>query len=213
MMAISLAFKKGVNVPFKKGEILMSPKKTPRGVYLITEGFVVSYSQSSSGKRRIQTILKKNDIFPLVWAISDVLKNVYIETLSDGNALLLDKEIFLDYINNTHEATVELITILLNMLSTYVDRVDNLENDTVREKVITRILFYSNRFGVSEDGKIAIDLPITHKLIAESISVSRENVTRELKILEKKKLISFKKRQLIISDIKRLSEELQNKRD
>jgi CRP-like cAMP-binding protein len=210
MSAISDLFKKGKTVHFKKNNFFISPKKVPEGIFQITEGFIYSYSQSTSHKKRIQTILKKGDIFPLAWAISleTVRHDMYVQALTDGSVQLIEKNIFLDLINNSHGAALEIISVLLMYLSTYVDRVENLEEDTVRDKLINRLLFFVNRFGVQDGEKFLIDLPITHRLIAESISVSRENVTRELKSLENKKLITFKNRQLIVLDHEKLKEEL-----
>jgi CRP-like cAMP-binding protein len=210
MSAISDLFQTGKTVQFKKNDFFITPKNEPHGIYQISEGFIYSYSQSVSHKKRIQTILKKGDIFPIAMAINidTVRRDMYVQALTDGSAQLIEKEIFLDCINKSHNATLEIVDVLLMYLIVYVDRVENLEEDTARDKLIYRLLFFASRFGMNEGGKIFIDLPITHKLIAESISVSRENVTRELKALEKKKLITFNNHQLIILDIHKLREEI-----
>jgi CRP-like cAMP-binding protein len=210
MSAITDLFKKGKTVHFKKNDFFISPKKVPEGIYQITDGFIYSYSQSPSHKKRIQTILKKGDIFPLAWTIriDTARRDMYMQALTDGSVLLIEKKIFFDYINKSHKASLEIISELLMYLSTYVDRVENLEEDTVRAKLINRLRFFANRFGIEEGKRLLINLPITHKLIAESISVSRENVTRELKVLEKRKIITFNNRQLIILDLQKLKEEL-----
>jgi CRP/FNR family transcriptional regulator, cyclic AMP receptor protein len=206
MTILSKLFKKGETIAFKKNEFFLSSQKSPKGIYQITQGYIYSYSESKTHKKRIQTVLKKDDIFPIAWAITSVRNKMFVQALTDGTAQLIKKEDFLDYVNSSHKAALEIISVLLVYLNTYVDRVENLEYDTVREKVINRILFFEKRFGNKNEKGVMIDLPITHKLIAESISVSRENVTRELKILEKEKVISFKNRQLFITDVKKLEE-------
>ncbi|HSW97079.1 MAG TPA: Crp/Fnr family transcriptional regulator [Candidatus Saccharimonadales bacterium] len=209
MSTLTDLFKDGKTVHFKKKEFFITPKKEPLGIYQVTEGFIVSYSQSTTHKRRIQTILKKGDVFPLAWTINSntVRHDMYIQAISDGSMQLVEKEVFIKYINTSHKAALDVIDILLVYLRTYVDRVENLEEDTVRQKLKNRLLFFVNRFGIPDGETIRIELPITHKLIAESINVSRENVTRELKILEKKKIISFTYRQLVIVDLQKLQED------
>lgn len=206
MSAITDLFKRGTDVRFKKGDLFVSPHDEPLGIYQINEGFVYSYSKTMTHKKRIQMILKKGDVFPISLAITnDSARNtMYVQALTDGSARMIKKKSFLDFINSSHIAALEIISVLLIYLRIYVDRVENLEEDTVREKLKKRILFFASRFGVNEGKTIRIDLPLTHKLIAESISVSRENVSRELKALEKAKIISFKDRQLFIIDSKRL---------
>jgi CRP/FNR family cyclic AMP-dependent transcriptional regulator len=210
MSAISDLFRKGTTVQFKKNDFFISPKKEPQGIYHIKEGFVYSYSQSPSHKKRIQTILKKGDIFPIAWTINNnnARKDMYVQAFTDGLADKIEKKVFVDYINNSQEAALEVVDVLLMYLSIYVDRVENLEEDTVRAKLINRLLFFASRFGFTKGRNVYIDLPLTHNLIAESISVSRENVTREMKALENKKVISFNKHQLVITDIKHLKKEL-----
>ena len=208
MSAITDLFKRGTTVQFKKRDFFVSPHDEPQGIYHISEGFVYTYSKTVTHKKRIQMILKKGDVFPISLAIinDSARNNMYVQALTDGSARLITKKSFLDFINTSHIAALEIITVLIMYLRVYVDRVENLEEDTVREKLKKRILFFASRFGVNEDKAIRIDFPLTHKLIAESISVSRENVSRELKSLEKAKIISFKNRQLFIIDSKRLIE-------
>lgn len=212
MTTLAKLFREGTIVSFKKGDILISPKKKPKGIYRITQGFIYSYSKSFGNKKRIQMILKKGDVFPLAWAVNNTQKDVYVEALTDTTTEHVTKDIFLTHVKNNQNATWEMISILISYLSVYVDRVDNLEFDTVREKVLNRILFFTERFGKKKAATSEVDLPITHKLIAESISVSRENVTRELKLLEKKRVIAFKNHQLIVNS-KELEEELRTLRE
>src|SRR5579872_5529484 len=147
MSAISDLFQKGTTVKFKKNDFFISPEKKPQGIYQITEGFVYSYSQSPSHKKRIQTILKKGDIFPIAWTINNnnARRDMYVQALTDGSALTIEKKVFLDYITNSQKAALEVIDVLLMYLSVYVDRVENLEYDTVREKLINRLLSFIQR--------------------------------------------------------------------
>lgn len=208
MSALTELFQQGKTVQFKKNDLFISPKKAPLGIYLITDGFIFSYSQSATNKKRIQTILKKGDLFPLAWFVTNgnARRDMYVQALTDGTAQMIQKEVFLDFMNKSHLATLEIVDVLLMYLSIYVDRVENLEEDTVKDKLIKRLLFFANRFGIKDGQNIRIDIPITHKLIAESISVSRENVSRELKALENEKIIAFEERQLVVLDIERLKE-------
>lgn len=211
MAALSKLFETGKKVAFEKNQLILSPSKKSDEVYQITNGFIVTYIKSSSGKKRIQTILKKGDIFPLSLASKNMQTHIYAETLSDAEANVIPKEVLLNKINTSHEVSLEVIAVLLMYVTTFSSRLDNLEYETVRKKVINRLLFFANRFGGKKDKHVVLHVPITHKLIAESISSSRENVTRELKLLERKNLISFKNRTFVVLDITLLQKELEEK--
>jgi CRP-like cAMP-binding protein len=209
MDVLSELFKKGKTVSFTKNQVIMSPKKKPNGIYKITKGFIVTYILPATQKKRIQTILKRGDMFPLAWAIHNTNTNVYIEAITDGSAQMIKKEVFLKTIKQRQDAALEIISHLLVYLGIYMERVDNLEYDSVQKKVISRMLFFANRFGKKKGDAFTIELPLTHKFIAESINVSRENVTRELNVLEKNKIISFKNHQLTVLNSKQLQKFLE----
>src|SRR5438309_2187588 len=64
MKRLHAIFREAKHQEFKKGDIILSPNKKTTAVYQITKGFVVSYTKSEEGKRKIQTILKSGEIFP-----------------------------------------------------------------------------------------------------------------------------------------------------
>jgi len=203
-------FSKGGIIKYKKNDTILSPKISPRGIYQIKSGFVYSYSLTSDYKKRIQSILKPGEIFPLLWAIAHSPQRFYTKALTDVTLSIISKDLFLAKLYKDKDLTRRLIEIFAEYLNMYVERVENLELKTSRKKIIGRILHFSSRFGVKKNGEIYIQIPVTHNLIAQSINLSRENVTRELSKLEKEKLINFKKGKLAILDLKRLKDEIDN---
>ena len=55
---------------------------------------------------------------------------------------------------------------------------------------------------------VIIKLKFTHRDIASLAGISRETASREWEILERKKIIKYEKKQIIIEDIKKLEKEL-----
>ena len=67
----------------------------------------------------------------------------------------------------------------------------------------------AKRFGkVEADGEITIMLPLTHQDIADIAGISRETASLAINKLEKKKIITYKKRLIAIKNIETLEEEL-----
>jgi CRP-like cAMP-binding protein len=190
---------------FNKNQLIIAPDKNPSGVYKIIDGFVVVYGNPVAGKRKIQAILKPGDFFPLVWTIQNKQKNLCFAALTKCTTCFVTKQNFLHVLNTNKKAADEIINMFATYLSMYIDRVDNLECENLQKKLVSRLLFFTSRFGKKVGEGITIEVPLTHSLIAESINVARENVTRELKILKDKKLLSFAKRHLVILNPKKLS--------
>ena len=99
---------------------------------------------------------------------------------------------------------------IIIILAAYVDRVDNLEYTKAYSRLIQRLLLMSERFGKEYNGSVILEIPVTHKDIANTISLTRETTSRELLKLEKKKLISQKGHILVVNDIKKLRKELES---
>jgi CRP-like cAMP-binding protein len=97
---------------------------------------------------------------------------------------------------------------LASQLQVFVDRLDNLEYKKASERVAYSLLFLASRFGVRQGLKVRIAAPITHTLLADSINLARESVSRELKKLENDRFVIHKDHQFIIEDVDGLTQSL-----
>jgi CRP/FNR family transcriptional regulator len=90
---------------------------------------------------------------------------------------------------------------LAQQFRAYSDRLDNLEFNKASDRVIYRLLFLASRFGIREGNDIRIDLPITHEILANSVGLARESVSREAEKLEKANLIQRAGQNIVIKDV------------
>lgn len=118
------------------------------------------------------------------------------------------KKEFMDFIISDNKYLLEIITRISAMLGIYANRVDNLEHTKAYLRVILRLLYMAERFGRHYSNSIILDIPITHKDIADTIGLTRETASRELEKLTKKGIISQKGHLIVINDIKKLNREL-----
>src|SRR5579883_2570487 len=76
-------FKKGTQTAYKKKSITFSPTIPPKGMYRIQSGFTYTYSLTKDNKKRIQTILKTGDIFPLIMNTMGTPFLFYMEAITN----------------------------------------------------------------------------------------------------------------------------------
>ena len=193
---------------YKKGEVIIRPDTTPAGIYYIVGGFVKIYSLTEDGEERLHIIYRPGEVFPLMWALDKIQKDVFYEALTEVAAQRVPKEKFLNFIKTNPEVLFELAKLLSSVFEIFVDRVENLEIARSYPRLIARILFLAKRFGEKENDSIVIKAPLTHKDIADSIAISRETASRDISKLEKKGIVSYKNHFIEIKDVKELEGEL-----
>jgi CRP/FNR family transcriptional regulator len=87
------------------------------------------------------------------------------------------------------------------MYRIHSERLLNLEYRTVRERLVSFLLTMSTRFGKETEEGLVIEVPLRHQDIASSINASREPASREIAVLERKKLIENKHSYIVLKDV------------
>lgn len=194
-------FKQGRLLTYRKGEIILRAAEEPSGVYCIEQGFIRVYSITDQGEENTHVIYKAGEVFPLIWAFNNIARNVFYESLDVSQLWWLSKDEFLHLAKTSHKVSYLVLYQAVNQFHIFADRLDNLEYTDALEKVVYRLLYLAGRFGQKKSKKIIINAPITHQLIASSINLARETVSREIEILEHKGLVSHQKRLIVLNDI------------
>lgn len=197
-------------VAYKKRQIIMRPAEVPQGVYHIEKGYLKVYSITQDGEEKLHIVYGPSDIFPLIWVFNNVTKNLFYEALDDVTVTCAKREAFLAFLKKDPGSLFTLANHIIDMFNVFSDRVDNLELTKAYPRLVARLLFLSNRFGMEKQGKIRIQAPLTHKDIANSINMTRETASREFEKLEKKGLVSYENHLIVIHDRKKLEGELQH---
>lgn len=192
---------------YSKGEVILDAEQRS-DVYYIESGFVKVYAINGQGELYTHIIYKSGELFPVMWTFNDSIQNVFYEAVTPTVVRHTSKEKFLAFAKGSVEAAYALIVQVSQQFFVYTSRVDNLEYRSARERVVYRLLFLGHRFGIKQADGIYIEVPLTHELLASTINLVRESVSRELEKLEKKQLISYKNRHIVIHDTQKLNEEL-----
>lgn len=188
-------FKESQLIQVKKGEII-----PPTSIYSIKNGFVLL-----TAKNKVYLILKKGELFPVARIFSTVSNILSFKAHTDCQLLSLPKTNFSKAVWKNPKVALEFIYYLINYLNMYIDRVTNLEIEGARRKIAYRLLFFKDRFGKKTTKGILIDIPLTHLLIASSLNLSRETVSRELSRLEQEAIIKISYQKIIIKNSKKLA--------
>lgn len=191
---------------YTKGEILVRADDDPLGVFYLKEGFVKQYAISHSGDELVINVFKPIAFFPMNWAINQTPNKYFYEAMSDVELWRAPREEVITFIKNNPDVLYDLISRVFSGVDGLLTRMTYLMSGSAYARLITELLIYVNRFA---KGNSPATLTISEKDIAAQSGLTRETVSREVKILKEKKLVTSVKHQLIIQDVAKLTVELE----
>jgi len=197
-------------IEYKKGEMLIRGGDVPQFIWYLTKGYVKKYAISKKGDEVVVNIFKPISFFPMSHAVNDAENNYYYEALTDVIASKAPKEDVKQFIQNSTDVLYDLLQRVYRGTDGMENRMTFLMGGSAYERVITEILIYLKRFSDlgTKQPDHSISMRISEKDLAASSGMTRETVSREMRVLKEKKLISFEKNQLLVFSIKQLEKEL-----
>lgn len=179
-------------------------------VHYIREGYVGLYGQVGR-VRRLLFVYKKGDIIPMFDGTEDPLKRVYVYVaMKRLHVRTLPREKFEQSLAEPNNSQAMLhYTRTISELQ--FERINNMQQTQVLSRLIERLLFFSRRLGQEENGKIKIDVPLSHVDIATSIGATRETVNRYMRQLEDRGLIQVRRQRITINAPQKLQQLLYQK--
>ena len=194
-------FSRFKNFNYKKDEVILRPGDVPQGISFVKTGFVRLYSFSKEGKELTLVIYKPEDFFPVVWTFRGDRPSIYyFETLSDVQIYRCPREEFVDFLDKNHDVFVEVNDHILERFQVALRRMQYLTFGNSTSKLASILMICGKDFGGEKDGGIEIQIPLTHKNIADLVGVTRETVSVELKKLEKRGLVGYNSKLIVIKD-------------
>ncbi|MEO8105582.1 MAG: Crp/Fnr family transcriptional regulator [Candidatus Saccharibacteria bacterium] len=202
-------FTKGQPLELNKGELVLSSASATDGVFYISTGFVKIYSISDAGEEYVHIVYGPGELFPLLATyLNFATDSLFYEALSETLVWRMSRDWFMRFIAGSIEASNAMALQLAQQFQFFSERVDNLEYKKASERVAYSLLFLANRFGVRKGQSIVIEAPITHDLLASSVNLARESVSREFEKLERENIVERAAHHIVITDVNRLTDKL-----
>lgn len=193
---------------YKKGEILIRADEKPSGVYYPISGRVKKYAISKKGDELIVNIFKPISFFPMSHALNQLQNNYFYEAMEDLELIKAPVEDVVVFLEKNPDVTLDLLKRVYRGNEGLLTRMTYLMAGNAYSRLIAELIIIAKRFGQRKGQEVTI--LTSEKDLATQVGMTRETVSREIKILKDKKLITFLKGKLIVTDINLLEEELGN---
>lgn len=193
---------------YDKDQIIIHADDIPSGVFYVKNGFVKMSTILETGRELTLNIFKPGTYFPMLWAIANVQNTYYYKTFTPVELQRAPSDEILKFVKGNPEVLLELINRILRGVSGLLINIEHQLSGNSYQRVIAALVLATNRFGVKgKKGLMIIKLPLTHQDIADIAGITRETVSLSMKKLEKKKILSYKGRTLIITNVEALNKE------
>lgn len=204
---IDTFFSQFKNQKYKKGEILIRADEEPTAVFFLKNGAIKQYAISKKGEELVINIFKTVAFFPMGWAINNTKNDYYYEAITDAEIIKAPREKVLDFLKSNPDVLYDLVQRIYRGLDGLFTRMTYMMSGGAYDRLITEIVIQAKRFGKGKtDGQL--ELHVSEKELAAQAGMTRETVSREIKILKEKGFVTFSKNTLEIHDLSKLEEEL-----
>jgi CRP-like cAMP-binding protein len=193
---------------YRAGQHLIQPDQTPKGIFCLIEGNVRVYTISQDGVELTINIFKPISFFPVGWAINATENKYYYQAMSNSNCRVASKQAFNEFISREPDVVLDLLHRIYKGLDGYFLRMESLLSGSAYYKTIVHLIIQTRRFGQHFGVEGAFHLKLTQREIASLSGLTRETVSREIKKLQDREIISYEKGILTVQDLQKLEREL-----
>lgn len=185
---------------FDKGELILVQGETPDCVYILKKGVVKTYNLTSQGEEKPIGFDIQGDIFPLAWAFGQVNRiSYYHEAFTKCELYCVPREDYKAYITKNTPRLMGVFDKFMSKYVLYQLRINALEQSKAAAKVLNTIHFLCLSFGVEiKKDVVKIQIPFTQQDLANFMGLTRETTGIELKKLQRKGVLTYKRQNYII---------------
>ncbi len=171
-------------------------------------GGVGQFARSKSNDRLIFAY-KAGEIFPLkpIELSSSTGRTYIYKALNSVKLHRITNSQFKSMLKQ-QDNTIKFLKYALHIIQQQTERIDNLQEEQIVQRLLERLVYIANRFGIQDGDSFIISIPMSHVDLATSINTTRETVNRHMKNFEKLGILSLRKKIIRIKSIQQVRDML-----
>lgn len=189
---------KGGNL-YKRGQNIFYEGTRPSGLYCINFGKVKIYKIDQSGKEQIVRLAKAGDVLGYRSLISGELYSSFAAPLEDSLICFIPRSVFFSLLQTNANLSMKIMKILSQDLKSAENRIANMAQKPVRERLAEALLILREFYGL-EDDEATLGVALTREDLANVVGTATETVIRLLSEFREDKIIALKGRKIKILD-------------
>ena len=183
---------------YEKGQMILLEESMGETFFIITQGAVKVTRLSADGREVILAMLGESDFFGEMSLLDGEGRSANIVANEYAKVLTLSRSDFLDCLESYPKIAIALLEELAIRLRKSDQQIESLSLSDSEHRIGITLIRLAGELGSIKQGHVTVkNLPYQQD-IANMAGTSRETVSRTLKLLEDKKLVRRKNRNLTI---------------
>lgn len=180
---------------FARHDFIFRSGDPGRNVYVLEQGRAKIYKESDTGKELILWFCFPGEMFGLAEASRGGCRDVFAQACTNAVVHRIPRERFSQFLRERHDVAVQVIDLLSCRLRVLGDIMTNLATENVSSRIIKLLLRLCSRYGSVSRGcelideslerAVCLDIPLTHREIADMLGTSRQTVSAMIGELKK----------------------------
>lgn len=191
---------------YAKGEMIFYVDQSPSGLFCVHRGNIKLYKVGKDGREQIIRLARPGDIIGYRAMISGERYSSFAVPLDDAQLCHIPKSLFFSLLSSNYNLSASVMTLLSAELKAAEEKVVEMAQKPVRERLAETLLLLKEAYGVEKDGH-TLSMKLTRIEIANIVGTATESVSRLLSKLKEDGIIDMQGRRLKIMDHDRLVEE------
>jgi CRP-like cAMP-binding protein len=186
-----------------RNQWIIDYQDTSNDVFFVVSGTLRVKIQSVSGREVLLREINAGEFFGEIAAIDNQPRSSGIIAVTDVTFARMPASVFRLAVHTYPDVCDQLLELLAGYVRTMSNRVNEYTTLDARHRIYAELL----RLSRPETGKpkqAIVSPPPVHSDLAARVSIRRESVTRELKVLERAGLIEKRRGALVLTDTARL---------
>jgi CRP-like cAMP-binding protein len=195
---------KSFKIKINKGEKLFLEKDKVDKIYMVLSGKVTMYRISEDGQKRVIYILNDEDFINEV-IFDDLPASINCEAFEDTYILYFFKDDLLEIMSGDFNLTHIIINSMARKIRRLYRQLKNTVPIKMDKKLAAKLWKLSRDYGVKTEEGTLIDLNLSITYLADMLGSTRETISRCVNSFEKKGMIKFRHKKILVIDPKVLS--------
>ncbi len=191
-------FSIGSLVKFEKNALIFQEGTPSTYVYVMLDGRAKIYELSPQGKEVIMWFCFAGELFGLAEVWRETQRDVYAQACSPVELIRFDRRRFRRHMLGHPAMAMQVIDILAGRLRILSDMLLSLTATSAKVRLVKLLARLFQHYGRYRNGRIYIDIPLTHQEMADMIGCCRQTVTSTLGILRRTHGLGFERRMLYV---------------
>lgn len=200
---------------FRRAEVIFRKDDPGTHLYLVLEGAVKIALPGEFGQEALVAIMRPGDFFGELALFDRSPRSATAVALDDTRAALLAGDDFIAFLERHPTAVRVVLETLARTVRRLSDRVEHLTFLDVPSRVAKYLLDLAQASALSDGtakpgaaGPATLELSLTQDELAAFVGASRVSVNRVLGDLERREIVSIRRRRIQIKDPERLAKEV-----